>query len=225
MPLDALSSGARRLGPDCSLCFWRSTMQLALLIYMAFRLLCGDGNQPEPTNTAHAIGEHRYMILEDSDDPVFATIGSEMLTQHVIRTGLTQEQLKLAAELPLYQQLAKVPVDPHIISKKEISKLRGNCRYLRASTELYYDRFKESKPLITIHNGVYFVMETRGQWAKILLPVKGGYVAYYMPESHLTDKIEEAQDFEHTMGCMDTMTPEKCSSCWPHEHHRPILLP
>lgn len=204
-------------------------MQLALLIYAAFRLLCGSGNEPcnaEPIKTAHVVEDHSYVTAKFPDDPAFAIVGSEMLSQYVIRADLTKEQeSRLAMESPLYQQLAKVSEQQLIISKKELKKLQGSCRYLRSSTQLYYDRFGESKPLIVVHNGVYFVVETRGLWAKILLPVKGGYVAYYMPESHLTDKIEEAQDFKHTAGCMDTMTPEKCASCWPHEHHRPILLP
>lgn len=203
-------------------------MQLALLIYAVFRLLCGGGNEPcntEPVKAVHVVEDHSYVTAKFPDDPAFAIVGSEMLTQYVVHADLTEEEVKLAMENPLYQQLAKAPEQTPIISQKELKKLQGSCRYLRSSTELYYDRFGESKPLIVVHNGVYFVVEIRGLWAKILLPVKGGYAAYYMPASHLTDKIEEAQDFKHTAGCMDTMTPEKCPSCWPHEHHRPILLP
>lgn len=112
MPLDALSSGTCRLGPDCSLCFWGYLMQLALLIYAAFRLLCGSGNEPcnaEPIKTAHVVEDHSYVTAKFPDDPAFAIVGSEMLSQYVIRADLTKEQeSRLAMESPLYQQLAKV---------------------------------------------------------------------------------------------------------------------
>lgn len=201
-------------------------MELAILIIVVLRLLCGDGNEPcnEPIKTV--LEEHAYVETQFSDEPGFSIVGSEMLSQYVIRTDLTfQEKSELEKESALYQQIEKTPVRTPVITRKMLKKMDGRCRYLRTSAQLYNDRFGESRPLIVIHNGVYFVIETKGQWAKILLPVVGGYVAYYMQESKLTDKVEEAQDFEHTSGCMDTMTPEKCASCWPHEHHRPILIP
>lgn len=201
-------------------------MELALWIYVICRLLCGGGNN-EPCNVepVKTVEEHAYVETRFSDEPGFSILGSEMLSQYVIHTDLTaEEKNKLEKESTLYQQIEKTPVRTSVISRKILKKMNGSCRYLRTSAQLYNDRFNESRPLIVIHNGVYFVIETKGQWAKILLPVKGGYVAYYMPASHLTEKIEEAQDYKHTAGCMDTMTPEKCASCWPHEHHRPILV-
>lgn len=204
------------------------TTQLAIFLFVTLRLFCCN---PDPCSQKQAeqaphIEDHGYIVANLPENHAVAIIGSEMISQFVIRTDLTQGELEQAKQTPLFRLVEQDGRQQHrIISNEEVKRLNGTCLYLRSTASVLNDPNGESQPLIQIHNGIYFIVETKGMVAKILLPVKGGYSAYYVPKHHFTSDTQYAQDFDRTAGCLDTMTPEKCHSCWPYEHHRPIYLP